>query len=260
MNVPSLLLTVFFAGPGVAAAEPAQDEVLLEYDILVGKRPVGTRVVTLRTVPGDEDFPETRLITAETRLDARVAGLEYTVHGRIDARVTDRKTSFVSSTRTNGETVEVQGRTDRDGTWMITRVTAGQVETLRYRPIEVDLASIDLQDPTRRLLLDPDRGQADILLVETGTTAKGTVSRAGTQTLQVGDTTLSPDLVEWSAPTGPMRLGWNQDGILVVHELRVLGQPVVARLRALPPPRSWGEVRVETGFASDIGAIGEEEL
>lgn len=256
----SLLLTALFCGTSVAAAAAQQEEIRLEYDVLVAKRPVGSRVVTLRTVPGDTDFPETRLITAETRLDARVAGLDYTLHSRVDARITDAKTSFVASTRTNGETVEVQGRTDREGAWLITRVTAGEVETLRYRPIEVDLASIDLQDPTRRLLLDPNRGQADVLLVETGTTARGAVALAGTRTVRVGDDTLEPELIEWTAPTGPVRLAWNQDGVLVIHEMRVLGQTVVARLRNLPAPRSWGEVQVKTGFTDDVGSIGEEEL
>lgn len=256
MGFRLLLLTLLTALLGTARA----DEIALTYDILMGKRPVGQRTVTLRTIPADGDFPETRLITAETQLDARVVGLEYAVHSRVDARITDSKTSFVSSTRTNGDTVEVQGRTDLDGNWLVSRVTAGQVETLRYRPIEVDLTSIDLQDPTRRSLLDPSRGTAEVLLVETGTVAEGPTSAQGIQPVQVGGASLSPEIVMWTAPTGPVRMGWNQDGILVFHEMRVLGKPVVARLRELPPQKSWGSVQVGSGFVDSAAAIGEEEL
>ena len=243
------------------AAAPAAAEERLVYDIFSGTQVVGTREVVTTVLPEEPDLaPETRLVTVTTKVDSRVAGLDYQLHSRADARITSRKVSFVASTQTNGETVEVQARQDRDGGWLVTAVTPGAVQELSYRSMEVDLTSVDLGDPVRHALLNPARPSADVLLVETGTVVGGAVRDLGEATLQVGDRRVAVSRVEWRPATGPITLAWTTEGTLVSYDMQVLGSTLTARLRALPAPPSWEGAEVSTDFTQPGTAIHEQEL
>lgn len=259
MSLRTLLLTLpLSALPGAALAAAPQ---ALVYDITAGAQHVGSRTVTIQVIPPDGDqTPETRLITAETRIDARVAGVAYTLHSKTSARATDRKISFVSSTVHNGDAVEIQARQAPDDSWMVTAVTPGQLQELTYRSMEVDLTSVDLLDPVRYAQLRPDLGQAEILLAETGTVVEGAVSGGDAVTVQVGGEAVPGTRVSWAAPTGPVSFTWSEDGVMLEQDLTILGKRLTARLRALPPARSWGTVDVATGFTAPGTAIHEQEL
>ena len=254
----SLLLTLLISWTAAPAFAGQQQ---LVYDIFAGSRQVGTRTVDVRVLPPDGDtIPETRLITAITRFDAKVAGMDYRLHSRADARVTDRKISFVTTTVTNDQPVEIQARQDSNGMWLVTAVTRGSVQEMRYRKMDVSLTSLDLFDPTRRQLLDPERGKADVLLAETGTVVEGPVRDSGNVTVQVGTTSVVGHRIEFGAPTGTIALVSSEDGVLLAHEVTVLGKKLSARLKQLPPPRSWGEVDLSVEFVQPGMSIHEQEL
>ena len=259
MSLRTLLLTLplaALAAPAVAS-EPQQ----LVYDITAGRQIVGSRTVTVQVLPPDGDLtPETRLITAETRIDARVAGVPYTLHSKTSARATDRKISFVAATVANGEAVEIQARQAPDDSWLVTAVTPGSLQELTYRSMEVDLTSVDLLDPVRYAALRPELGQAEVLLAETGTVVEGAVTDGGSVTVQVGGEAVAGSRVHWAAPTGPASFVWSEQGVLLEQQLTVLGKTLTARLRALPPARTWGAVDVATGFTAPGTAIHEQEL
>ncbi len=239
----------------------AQEEQVLLYDIFLGSKPVGSREVAIRTLPPQPGVaPETRLLRVTTRIDARVAGLDYDIDSRADARATASKMSFVASTRTNGETVEIQARQDPSGTWLVTAITKGSIQQLSYRSMDVDLTGLDLFDPVRHKLLDPERGQASLLMAETGTLLSGSVAARGAGQVQVGQEAVPADQVEWRPVTGPVSLSYNLDGLLVGYEVQILGKTLTARLRSMPPPRAWGAVDVQTEFLQPDAAISEQAL
>ena len=256
MWIRTLVLTLVMGAPPVSAASPE-----LVYDIRSGDRIVGTRTVAVRVVPPDGDLiPETRLITAITQIDTSVAGVPMRLHSRADARATDRKISFVASTVTNGDAVEVQARQGPDGSWMVTAVTPGSLQEMTYRAVEVDLTSMDLLDPIRASLFTADLGTADLLLAETGTVVEGRVHDGGTVQLQVGGVTVPARRVEFTLPTGATAFVWSDQGVLLQQDLTVMGARLTATLRALPAARTWGQVDVATEFTAPGTSIHEQEL
>jgi hypothetical protein len=256
MWIRTLVLTLLAGSPAALAADSA-----LVYDIRSGDRIVGSRTVSVRVVPPDGDLiPETRLITSITKVDASVAGVPMQLHSRADARATDRKISFVASTVTNGDSVEIQARQGPDGGWMVTALTPGNIQEMTYRAVEVDLTSMDLLDPMRARLFTADLGTAELLLAETGTVVEGAVRDGGPVEMQVGAVTVPGRRVELSLPTGASAFVWSDQGLLLQQDLTVLGTRLTATLRALPAARTWGQVEVATEFTAPGTSIHEQEL
>ncbi len=236
------------------APAQASDSQALVYDLSVGGRAVGSREVTINYL--DVDGAAVRVIESYTAFDVQVAGVPFSYVNRASVRVDARGAAFTSSVSENGELREVQARSRRDGSWTVTVLEDGTRAATRLSPGDVDLCSLELLDPIRHEELTA-RPRAELLAAETGTLLAGQVEDLGESSLDIGGSAVPVHRWAWTPPTGRVELAWSLDGLLVSYETAWMGKKLGARLRALPSPRSFGEIGPIGGV---VEGVAEEEL
>lgn len=247
----SLLLALFSFGAAAIGGEQ-----VLVYDLRLDGATVGTREVTIRYLRTSAG--EVRIIESYTDLRASIAGVSYAVKNRASAKVGAGAPGFTSSVDENGKVREIQGRLLPDHRWQITIAETGKIETWYLRPSEMQLSSLDLLDAQRsRNLWGAVGSPVAMLLVESGAVLTGPVASLGERTLKVGGVDVATNRYAWTSEAGASELAWTSDGVLVQYTTRLLGVPVSATLRELPPPPSFGEIE---GFEPQGGALEEEPL
>ena len=153
----------------------AEDPQTLSFDLLMNGEVVGSREVSIRYLPPEEDIRdrEVRIAQTWTEIDATIAGWDLSVRNRTTSHASGPRSSFTSSLSVNGDLSEVQGSLIEDGRWSLSAVSGGRLHTQELRRTEVDLSTMDLLDPVRARLIE---GQTDVRLLsaETGEVLVGT--------------------------------------------------------------------------------------
>ena len=216
-------------------------EQTLSYDLEIDGKPAGKRDVTLNFI--QEDGDEVRIVQSYTELKVTLPGALYVYRNRASGRAGTGSPGFTSSVDEDGTIREVQGRRTSDRSWRVTLVEGGETQAWKLRPSQVTLTSLDLLDPERHELLTMT-ADAAVLVVETGAISSGPVTDLGVARVRVGG-----DEVEghrWGLDTedGRWVMAWSSEGVLLGYETRWMGKTLTARLRALPPPASFGDVEV----------------
>lgn len=145
---------------------------------------------------------------------------------RLTASDTWRSHAFHSVTRTEGSTVEVQGRPVA-GVWRLSVTNGGST-----RPVvapDVTFTTMDLLDPE-----SPWRGtgggSGQMLDVRTSALEQGSLVRVGEATVALASGTVPAEQWEWRGSAGTWRLFYAPGGALVRYEATLAGRSVRADL------------------------------
>lgn len=240
---------------GLVLPALADGEQSLLYDLQMDGQHIGTRHVTLRFLSA-EDGGEVRVIESYTELEAPIAGGTYAFANRATARVEAASTGFTSSVSDDGKVSEVQARQRSDGTWKVTVIEGREVKQATLPRGQVDLSSLQLLDPVGHRELTA-RSRASVLAAETGTVLSGPVEDLGEASLSIGGDTISVHRWAWTPTAGRVELAWSMDGVLVSYDSAFMGKALQARLREVPPSRTFGEIEAVAPVVEDVA---EQEL
>ena len=249
----SLLLALTLGGTAHA------DEQTLSYRLLVNGKQVGTRELTIRYLPAEEvGGPETRLLKSVMELDGAAVGVPVNLKIRASAHFGGGTEGFVATVARNGKTWQVQADQAADGSWEVRKREGADLSNWSLRRSEVDLSSLGFMDPERHEVL-VGASSAKVLMAETGQVWTGAWTDGGQTELQIGGESVEGAVKRWTPEEGAMAFTRGPDGLLLRYASVVLGREVVAELEALPPPRSFGKIDVQS-FDPVGSGLREEEL
>lgn len=249
----TLLALLALAAPALAG------EQVLTYDLVLSGQTVGTRTLTIKHLPEEPGISgASRLLESWTDLEATVAGRTVRFQGRASIRATETRISYTSIFDQDGTRVQVQGRQDSEGGWVLTRREKGTAQEITYRRSEVDLSTFHLLDPSLRRAAS-ESATTDVLIAETGVVVSGPSRDLGEDTVQLGELAVPVTRWAWDPIGGAMEVAWTQDGLPVQYSMQFLGQRLTATARELPTS-DWGSMQVRTFQTTSGGSVMEEEL
>jgi hypothetical protein len=238
----------------VSFSAQAEDQVL-HYDLVLDGVSVGQRQVEVRYLPPPAgEMDQARMIRSTMDIEVSMGRKAYTLESRVSAFHGPSGANFSSSVLESGVAREVQGRSERDGSWSVVSLENGLRSAWSFNRKEVGLTTMDLHDPERyeRML---DHASNPMLITENGQVSLGQVREHGEVRIEVAGKMITVQRVSWTSDAGELLLHFSEDGLLVDYSLDFLGKRLHAALRELPGERSWG------GFDPTVaGEVSEEEL
>jgi hypothetical protein len=240
----------------LAAAPARAADAVLRYTLSMDGKAVGSRELTLTSLPAEPGGPSVRMTSSFTELQVTLAGVPWSFQQRASAVVRDGRSSFTSSVQENGRLREVQARQGQDGRWRVVVLEADRAGSGELRASEVTLTSMDLFDPDARLRLTT-AGTARVLAAETGTVLEGPVEDLGEGVVRIAGQDVAVHRWAWTPAAGRMELSWSMDGLLVAYQTTVAGKKLDATLTQAPAGLSFGEVEDPR---ADRPTVREEEL
>ncbi|MCB9694659.1 MAG: hypothetical protein H6736_22845 [Alphaproteobacteria bacterium] len=217
----------------------------LTWALSLDGRPVGTRTVTVKVVPGENGTR--RIMESYTSVAGAVGPVKVTFKQRMTAHAEGGDpASFHSVVEQGGQASEIQGRFTPGG-WTVSTNINGRVRTAEFAPAQIDLSTADLLDPESRVGLSR-AGGVSLLSAETGEVLEGTVSRLDATEITIAGTPVSVQGYAWASPEGTSKFWFSPEGYLVRYQVQTFGVPIEGVLTA-PPPAGIDDFPVRVGSA-----------
>lgn len=214
----------------IVLAAPVEPE--LTWSLSVNGKPVGTRTVKVRIVPGDHGTR--RIMESYTSVSGSVGPVAIDFRQRMTAHAEGGDpASFHSVVDANGDASEIQGRFSPAG-WTVTTNIGGRLRTSDFSPGRIDLSTADLLDPESRISL-ARAGSIRLLSAETGEVLEGSVTRLGGKEIRIAKTPVAVEGFAWASPEGTSSFWFSPEGYLVQYEILNFGVPIAGVLTAPPP-------------------------
>ena len=215
----------------LALASAFAAPVTLAWDLAVQGRPVGTRTVTVKALPGDGGR---RVLESYTEVAGAVGPVKLDFRQRFTAHLVGADpASFHSVVDQGGQASEIQGRFSAMG-WTVTTNIGGRVRTSDYSPGRIDLSTADLFDPQSQLGLKR-ASTVRILSAETGEVMQGSVVAKGATTVEVAGESVPVEHYQVVGADGSSSFWFSPEGYLVRYELRSMGAKLTGTLTSPPP-------------------------
>ncbi len=236
------MLVVLFA----LAAQAADLQHTLVYDLSVSGSVVGTRKLTIKYVPDDQGTR--RILESFTDIDGQVGPIRARFRQRMTAHIGPREpASFHSVVEENGRLMEIQGRWTPSA-WMLTTTADRRSRSVDLPLNRVHLSTADLMDPYSQFGLDHLSGEARVLSAESGDVLQGPLEALGVEEIQIDNLPVQVTGYEWTSPQGTQSFWYSSDGFLVKFQTQLLGVTLDAILQD-PPPGGVDDFPVAAGGA-----------
>jgi len=230
----------------------------LVYDLSLNGSVVGERRVDITYVPSSRSNPlGMRRIELWTTLTTTVQGEKIAYTQRGTAQSSDKKASFVISTKINEQVTELQGKRSKKGNWLVHQISMSGLKKTEFRRSELSAISLELFDPRKSEIWSLEEPY-QILIVEglEPFVLQGVWSGKGSTALPPDVKALAAKQLQGKSSKGILNLVWSDDGMLIDWDIAIMGLELNADLRSVPHPPNFGDIV----SPKKLGGIEEQEL
>ena len=249
------MVYIFLASIAPAQAEGKQS---LVYDLSINGLVVGERKLDITYIPSSKSNPlGMRRIEVKTTLKATIKGEEIDYSQRGTAQISERRSSFVVSTKINNAVTEIQGKRSKKGNWFVHKISATGLEKKEYRRSQVSAISLELFDPGH-IDFWQDKEPYKILVLEglEPVVVSGAWAMQDVVNLSSEVRSLAAKKLQGKSVQGVLNAVWSDDGMLIDWSVDIMGVELNADIRSIPKSPNFGEIT----FPNAFDGVEEQEL